>query len=195
MKIGKPIKYLAVPPEEVVERVKKKVVIEAEESQKMLEELRESPAMKELNQLHTQGIDLVEPSDLAGSVKGRENIYNHMETMIKGAKESINILTTTEGAKRKGKHLQRVLKKAAERGVNIKISTPDKEATMKEFSKIKENIYYTQITKPKTRFCVIDNREAAFFLTNDEETHPSYETCVWVNTPHFSGAISDAFGF
>jgi len=64
-----------------------------------------------------------------------------------------------------------------------------------EFSKIKENIYYTQITKPKTRFCVIDNREAAFFLTNDEETHPSYETCVWVNTPHFSGAISDAFGF
>ena len=59
MKIGKPIKYLAVPPGEVIERVKKKVVIEAEESQKMLEELRESPAMKELNQLHTQGIDLV----------------------------------------------------------------------------------------------------------------------------------------
>lgn len=195
MKIGKPIKYLAVPPDEVIERVKKKVLQDAEQSQKMLEELKDSSAMKELNQLHTQGIDLVEPADLAGSIKGRENIYNHMETMIKSAKASINLLTTNEGAKRKAKYLHRALKKAAERGVKISITTPDKEMAMKEFSKIKENIFYNEVSEPKTRFCIVDNREAAFFLTDDVETHPSYETCVWVNTPHFSKAVSEAFGF
>ena len=36
MKVGKPIKYLAVPPAEVVERVKKKVLVDAEDQNKIL---------------------------------------------------------------------------------------------------------------------------------------------------------------
>ena len=41
MKVGKPIKYLAVPPEEVVERVKKNLVKEAQDRSKRLEKLKD----------------------------------------------------------------------------------------------------------------------------------------------------------
>ena len=40
MKLGKPIKYIAIPPSEVVERVKKNMRIEADEKVKRLEEMK-----------------------------------------------------------------------------------------------------------------------------------------------------------
>ena len=41
VKVGKPIKYLAVPPREVVERVKKRVVEEADQKNRILTNLKE----------------------------------------------------------------------------------------------------------------------------------------------------------
>ena len=78
MKIGKPIKYLAIPPEEVVERVKKRIALQAQERATDLEQLRGSDILKELNILHTQGIDMVNPAELTGLIRGRTQIYNHL---------------------------------------------------------------------------------------------------------------------
>ena len=78
MKLGKPIKYIAVPPKEVLERVKKNMREDADYKIKRLEELKKTDVLGELNTLHTQGIELVEPTDLAGSLRGRHNLYNHL---------------------------------------------------------------------------------------------------------------------
>src|SRR3989344_5657998 len=55
MKLGKPIKFFALKPEEVVERVKKNLVKEAQEKTKRLEVLKEDEVLEELNSLFTQG--------------------------------------------------------------------------------------------------------------------------------------------
>src|SRR3989344_9368018 len=83
MKLGKPIKYIAVPPEEVLERIKKKVKKDSEIQLQLINELKSGEIINELNLLHTQGVELVEPNDLSGSLKGRDNLYNHLETIIK----------------------------------------------------------------------------------------------------------------
>src|SRR5512138_1517017 len=49
MKLGKPIKYIAVSPTEVVDRVKKRVSEEATFRHKLLEELKTSDILSELN--------------------------------------------------------------------------------------------------------------------------------------------------
>src|SRR3990167_724399 len=67
MKLGKPIKYIAVPPTEVIERVKKNLHEEAGERVKRLEDLKTTDVLGELNSLHTQGIEMVEPTELSGS--------------------------------------------------------------------------------------------------------------------------------
>jgi len=94
MKLGKPIKYIAVPPSEVVERIKKRTEEEAKRQTNVLEGLKDSEVLGELNVLYTQGVELVEPADLTGAVKGRSNLYDHLHSMIKNADKSVLILTT-----------------------------------------------------------------------------------------------------
>jgi sugar-specific transcriptional regulator TrmB len=101
MKLGKPIKYIAVPPTEVLERVKKNMRQEAEEKVGLLNELKDTELLSELNTLHSQGVELIEPAELSGSLRGRHNLYNHLELTIRNAEESVVLLTTTPGFLRK----------------------------------------------------------------------------------------------
>ena len=67
----------------------------------MLENLKGTEVIQELNSLHDQGIELIEPSDLSGSLRGRHNLYNHLEMAMKNAEKSVTIMTTTQGLLRK----------------------------------------------------------------------------------------------
>ncbi len=191
VKVGKPIKYLAVPPGEVVERVKKKVSRDADMQSKILDNLKESDVLEELNLLHTTGVKLVDPTDKSGSFRGREKIYEHLSTMIKGAEKEITLVTSGKGLDRKKNALFSCLKKAAGRGVKIKIAAPGTagKETMAQFSKIAE----VRTSKDKTRFCSIDNKELLFMLTEDKKTHKDYDCAVWVDTPYFVESFNKMF--
>ena len=108
MKLGKPIKYIAVQPSEVLDRVKKNMTEEAEEKVKRLEDLKTTDVLTELNLLHSQGIELIEPSELSGSLRGRHNLYNHLELTIRNAEKSVTIMTTSQGFLRKVEGLKPV---------------------------------------------------------------------------------------
>jgi sugar-specific transcriptional regulator TrmB len=54
MKIGKPIKYIAVPPKEVLERVKKNIKNAADTHVKLLDDIKKTELIDELNSLHTR---------------------------------------------------------------------------------------------------------------------------------------------
>ncbi|KYK24546.1 hypothetical protein AYK26_03120 [Euryarchaeota archaeon SM23-78] len=189
MKLGKPIKYIAIPPEEVMERVKKRISMEAQERSKILEQLQGSDILKELNTLHTQGIDMINPSDLTGVIKGRTQIYNHLSSMIKNAKKSVVLMTTEEGLIRKHKHLSKVFKKANEKGVNVKILS---SLTNKSKEVVKDLKKYSDVQNIKGyngRFCIVDNKEIAFMILDDTKVHPSYDVAIWVNTPLFASTL------
>lgn len=192
VKIGKPIKYLAVHPKEVIERVKKKVSQEAKEKKNVLEDLKESSLLTELNLLHSDGIKFIDPTDKSASFRGREKVYEHINFLIKNAKESIHLKTTKEGFERKYETLLTQLKKASQRGVDIKLSTPKgvDEVILKNFSQIAE----INISKEKdSRFCVIDNKNVLIFLTDDQETHHNYDSAVWVEAPNFVKYFNSLF--
>jgi sugar-specific transcriptional regulator TrmB len=69
VKVGKPIKYLAVPPREVVERVKAKITEDAGQKTDVLNQLKGSAVLDELNTLHTTGIKMVDPTDKSGAFR------------------------------------------------------------------------------------------------------------------------------
>jgi len=112
MKLGKPIKYIAVPPAEVLERVKKSVREDADRQVNLIDGLRKSEVLGELNTLHKQGIELVEPTDLTGAVRGRGNLYNHLASTIKSAEKTISIMTTEQGLVRKADALKKRITKS-----------------------------------------------------------------------------------
>ena len=89
MKIGKPIKYMAIKPAEIMSRLKKGLEFSIEEQVKSLENVKESETYKELDLLHKNGIEHIDPADLSGAVKGRTNINNQLDAILKKAKKSI----------------------------------------------------------------------------------------------------------
>ena len=193
MKLGKPIKYIAVSPTEVVERVKKNMRIKADEKIQRLENLKETDVLGELNSLHSQGIELVEPTDLSGSLKGRHNLYNHLELTLKNAEKNVILMTTTQGLIRKAEGLKPVLEKLKKKGVNIKIAAPiTKECknAVKELAGLAE---IRNTTDMKARFCVIDGKEIVFMVLDDKEVHPTYDIGIWVNSPFFGTALNNLF--
>ena len=191
MKLGKPIKYIAVPPEEVMERLKKKLKEDVEKQVKVLEDLKETNILNELNLLHKQGIEKVDPSEISGSFRGRENLYNHLESMIKNAKKLVVIMTTGSGLIRKDQELKKVLKKAKENGVDIKIASNITKDKIKNLEL--NNISEIKQTNEKSRFVIVDEKEVFFMLLNDKDVHPSYDVGIWVKSEFFAKTFQNMF--
>jgi sugar-specific transcriptional regulator TrmB len=193
MKLGKPIKFVALKPEEVVERVKKNLLRDAQEKTKRLETLKGDEVLEELNTLFSKGIKFVEPSDLSGSMRGRQNIYNQLDMMARGAEQSITIVTTAEGLNRKLEVLMPSLEKCKKRGVKIRVAAQIDNNNIKiarEFKKVGE---IKNLEKIKARFVIIDSKQILFMLLDDEKFHPNYDVGVWINTEFFATALEQMF--
>ena len=192
MKLGKPIKYIAVPPAEVLERVKKNLNDEAIERVKRLEELKTTDLLGELNSLHTQGIELVEPSELSGSLRGRHNLYSHLELSIRNAQQSVTLVTTTQGLMRKAEGFKPVFEKLKKKGVRIRVAAPLTKDT-KDAVKELEDVAEIRNSDSKARFCIVDGKELVFMIMDDQNVHPTYDVGIWVNTPFFASALENMF--
>ncbi len=193
MKLGKPIKFVALKPEEVIERVKKNLMIEAQNKSKRLESLKDDDVLKELNILFTQGVKFVQPADLSGSLRGRQNLYNHLDMMIREAKKTITLVTTADGLNRKLEVLMPSLEKAKKRGVKIRIAAPINSQNLKvakDFSKVAE---IRNMDGLKARFMIVDGEQILFMLMDDEKVHPNYDLGVWINTEFFAPALEQLF--
>jgi sugar-specific transcriptional regulator TrmB len=193
MKLGKPIKYIAVPPAEVLERVKKNISEEADKQSQLIESLKGSDVLSELNSLHKQGVDTVEPADLTGAIKGRQNLYNHLGAMIKGAEKTVSIMTTDEGVVRKLESLKGVLGKAKERGVRIRIAAPITKTSQPAVKGLSQYAQLKHVDEAKARFCVVDGKSATFMVLDDKSIHPNYDFGIWVNTEFFAKAFENVF--
>ena len=193
MKLGKPIKYIAIPPTEVVDRVKKNMHANAQEKIKRLDNVKSSPLLTELESLHSNGISLVDPSELSGCLRGRNNIYNHLDLLIKDAKTSINIMTSDKGFMRKVEGLRSTLENAKKKGVKVKISAPLTKENKKIADSLKGVAEVKHNDKVKSRFVTVDSKDLVFMMLNDKEVHPSYDLGVWVKTPYFATAMDQMF--
>jgi sugar-specific transcriptional regulator TrmB len=192
MKLGKPIKYIVVPPQEVVERVKKNMREEAEEKIKRLEKLKGTEILGELTTLHKQGIELIEPTELSGSLRGRHNLYNHLELMIRNAEESVVIQTTSQGFMRKVEGLKPTFEKLKKRGVKVRIAAPLTKETMAAVKDVGD-VAEVRHTNSKARFTIVDGKELVFMVLDDKDVHPTYDVGIWVNTPFFASALQGMF--
>jgi len=193
MKLGKPIKFIALKPEEVIERVKKNLLVAAKEKSKRLETLKSDEVLGELTSLFSDGIKYIESGDLSGALKGRQNIYNHLDMLVREAQSTITLVTTAGGLSRKLEVLLPSLEKAKKRGVKIKIAAPiteENKQVAKDLAKIAE---VRNVTDLRARFMIIDSEQLMFMLLNDDEVHPTYDVGIWLNTEFFAQALEQLF--
>jgi len=193
MKLGKPIKFLALKPEEVVERVKRNLVDNASEKSKRLDKLKGEDVLKELSALHTTGIKFVEPHEMSGALKGRTNLYNHLDMLMRGAEKTLTVVTTEDGLNRKMESLGATMEKLKRKGVKIRVAAPitkNNIKSAKELSKFAEVRHSSNIS---SRFAISDGKELMFMVLDDKDVHPAYDIGIWLNTPFFSNTLEQMF--
>jgi len=193
MKLGKPIKFVALKPEEVIERVKRNLIVIASEKSKRLDELKTNEVLQELNLIHTQGIKFVEPHELSGSLKGRTNLNNHLDMMIRSAQKSVTLVTSEDGLLRKIESLRSSIEKAKKKGVKIKIAAPITKKNVKIAKEIAKFAEIRALSGIKARFGIIDSKDLLFMIMDDGDVHPNYDVGIWTNTPYFASALEQLF--
>ncbi|MFH0936404.1 MAG: helix-turn-helix domain-containing protein [Candidatus Woesearchaeota archaeon] len=193
MKLGKPIKYIAVPPEEIIKRVKRNIQVRTNSKLESLEKIKQDPLFNELQIIFKQGIKHVDPLSLSGSLKNRTLSYDHLKSLLEKAQKSVTIMTTSNGLLRKIESFKYIFKKLSSQGVKIKIAAPITERLRKELKEISSNIEVRHIENINGRFVIIDSKDLVMMLEDDKSIHENYDTAIWLKTPYFSTALENIF--
>ena len=193
MKLGKPIKYVAVKPAEVLERVKKRIENEAVTQTMMIDKIKESDVLEELRLLHSNGIQKVEPGDLTGSIKGRVNVYNHLSGSIKSSEKKVVMMATDEELVRHADNLKKSFSKAKRFGVSINIITQINDVSRDAAKLLSEYAEIRHIDNIKARFTIIDDKEILIMLTDDSKVHSNYDVAIWASSDFFCMSMKSLF--
>lgn len=189
---AKPIRYVAVAPDEALERSKKKLEEEVLRMHERIDELKDSPLMRELNEVFQQGLKLISPEEMTGALKGKYSVLQQMETMFRGASQRINIVTTPEGMNELFENHLDVLKKAKDKGVEIKIATNDTEKCADAVKALLNMAEVRTIDEKEIpiqgRFFVVDGKQLAFGLT-DAKVHSTQDMVLWSKSEHAAGNV------
>lgn len=179
---SKPIKYVALKPEEAFERTKQNLEKRHEIMLERIDRIRGSKILDELNEIHNQGISMMQPADLTGTLKGRHMVNRQLRSLFREAKKNISIVTTEQGFNDLYSNHFRILKKSARRGAKIKIAAPlTDNAAVKAFSEIAE---LRNLDTPPGRFTLVDGKHVVFSLTDDSKVHETQDVAFWAVSDH-----------
>ncbi len=183
---SKPIKYIALKPTDAIARVKENITRKHEMMIERLNRLKNSDVLEKLEQIYQSGFNHLKPSEMIGTLKGRDTIDHQFRTMLKNAENKISIVTTEKGLKELEKHI-RFFRKANKKGVKIQILAPlkDREVVniLSEFAELKNT------EKNLGRFCMVDNKYLLMALTDDNDTHETQDIMLLADSPHAVNSI------
>ncbi len=189
-KLGKPIKYLAVKPQIIIEKLKNNTVKSAEEKIKVLSNLKETSEYRELEQLHKTGIEPIKNHELSTSIKGRSNLYLQIRNVMENSAKSIYMASSSYELLSKQKMFKDIFTKLKKRKVDIKIIIMDDEPEAKKLSK-KFGVKIK--SKPlNSRFIISDKRELIFTI-KPTNVHEDFDYGVWINSPFFINSLAYMF--
>jgi sugar-specific transcriptional regulator TrmB len=185
---SKPLRYIAIPPAEALEKAKQRLREKFREMESKIDRLKNSELIKELNALHEQGLQLISPEEMTGAFKGKYSVLQQMDSMLRNASSSVNIVTTSAGLNDLFENHISILKKLSEKGVKIRIATRiDKSCAdaIKALSGIAEirNIVEEEIPL-SGRFYVVDGQQLMMGLSDPEIVHSSQDMMFWTKSEH-----------
>lgn len=187
MKVGKPIKYLAVKPEIIIERVKRNIQNEADELSSQMESIKETEEFKELELLHKSGIKHVDIASISKSIVGRSAINRHFKDMLAKSKSEIVLVASSQHFERCVKLLKNFMPGFAKKGIKARLYGPYNKNAVKKLQNV-QHIEYN----PSSTFMTIDGKEMAF-LVSTYNVAPDYEVAIWIDSPFFVKSVNVLF--
>ncbi len=189
-KLGKPIKYLAVKPAVVIEKLKNNTITRAEEKVKTLANLKDTKEYEELQELHKSGIIPIKHQDLSTSLKGKSNFYAQLRDTIENAEKSAYIVSSEYELTNKEKMFADLFSKLNKRKIDVKVIIHDsQEIAEKLTKKFKVPIKSKNIN---ARFLIVDRAEL-LFIVNPNNKYEDFDHGIWINSSYLANSIAYMF--
>ncbi|MBR9679802.1 MAG: TrmB family transcriptional regulator [Candidatus Altiarchaeota archaeon] len=189
MRLGKPIKYIAVNPQEVIDKLKKRVELNLHGRMKRIDGIKKTPIWEEVMDLYTKGIKKVDPTQISGAIRGRHHLHDRFEELFNESEQEIFLAASGIELNRVIEYHHATLKSAKDRGVVIKMAVKSEGLTEKNLKNAKAFGEIRELTGLDTRFVLVDSREVIFMLLPEQDIHPSYDTGVWIHSPFFAKSL------
>lgn len=179
---SKPIKYVAFSPKDALSRAKDNLKRKHTETVDRMDRLMKSPEVKELESIYKEGFTMIQPFDIAGTLKGRYSINQQIKMLLKKSNNYINVITTSDGLNELySKHFN-VLKKATKAGVQLRILSPATDSKPAgAFSDIGE---VRGMENALGRIFTIDGEHFMIALTDDNSVHHTQDVAFWAGSSH-----------
>ncbi len=177
---GRPVKFLAVDLDEAFSTYEQK---KREEFEKELKEMKRIKDKVKEKIKKVNGDD--DNEEMVWVLQNKKHLYSKIETLINNANESIIIATSKDGLREKLENYGDALKKARERGVDIKIIAPHDPRYSKIASEFAEFI-----PKDNEQRMVIADDHVLFFLTPENSKK---EMGAWIKSPYFAKNVKKLF--
>lgn len=186
VKIGKPIKYIAVKPTEVIEKMKSETLHDAQTKVQSLIQLKNTQEYVELEQLHTVGISPIKTSEITGSLRGRPNILAKMREILENSEKEVLICTSAFDFEDKSRVLLPALEKLSKKNIKLKLALSGDPEKIKKLN-IKFNLKAKTFNAP-ARFFIIDRKQALLMITPESSEE---ELGIWLNSQYFTESLSN----
>lgn len=188
---SKPIRYVALAPKDALERTKENLKKRHEETLERINSMKKSPIVTELESIYKEGLNLVQPFEMTGTIKGRHAINQHLNSLFKKAAKEIKIITTEGGLNELYSNHYNSLKRITKRGVKLRIVAPVSDTTpVKAFSEIAE---MKNAKKPLNRVYTVDDKHMLFALTDDKKVHQTQDVAFWAQSQHAIRSFVEPF--
>jgi sugar-specific transcriptional regulator TrmB len=189
MKLGKPVKYIAVKPNVIIEKLKSNTIRNADEKIKILGGLKDTKEYTELEQLYRVGIQPIRHEDISGAIKGKSTIYNHIKEILENSEKEVLICTSVEEIMTKSRFYSQIFDRLNKGNIKIKIALSGEDREIKKIN-AKFKIKAKQM-KIDSRFYIADNDQILFIISKGNM--PDEEIAVWLNAPFFTSALAYLF--
>lgn len=187
MKIGKPIEYIAVKPDVIIDRVRKDREDEAKAQVALLDSVKKDEVFGELELLHSSGVKHVDISNISKSIVGRTAINKQVKALLKGAQSRVVLVSDAQGLEKNAKPLKSLIPQLRKKGVEATVYAPHDRRVAKKLSGVR----YVDF-KTDSSFILVDGKDV-IFMASSSGTVPEYEVAIWLESPFFVRALQALF--
>ena len=188
VKVGKPVKYIAVDPKTVLEKMKTNTLNNAQEKVKLLTNLKETSEYKELETLHNSGSSPIKLEELSGHIRGRSNIVSKIKELFNNSEKEISVCTTLDDFEDKSRILLPVIQETHKRGIKMKLALSGNEDRIRRICN-KHKLKVKNVGN-KGKFYISDKNEVLFMINQENSEE---EVGVWLKSTYFANSFGGMF--
>ena len=188
-KIGKPVKYFAVKPTSVIDKLKRNTQDEMNEKLSMLSGIKDTSEYKELELLHSTTTDLIKKQDISGNIKGKSNINSQIAEIIKAGQKEVIICSSINDIKRRIKFLENVFQDLNKSNLKVTLALYGEDEDIKTISE-RLGVKAKKVNVDSS-FYLVDNKDVIFMLNDTDDT--SEQLAAWFSSPFLAKSFSNLF--